>query len=203
MQIQIKIIDEASRQVKICNSCRYCEGLCPVFPAMTEHREFNAKNITYLANLCHNCQACYYACQYSEPHQFKINIPQVFNEVRKDTFIKFSTPNIFAGIFKNSAIITFLLTALFIALTFILAIHFNGQLFAKPAAQQSFFKVIPLWLMNGIPLTISAFVVLSIVISVFKYIRFIDLQISKNFIPAVIKSIKDIGTLNHHFITHE
>ncbi len=28
------LVDEAKRQTHICNSCRYCEGFCDVFPAM-------------------------------------------------------------------------------------------------------------------------------------------------------------------------
>ena len=47
-------IDEARRQVEICNACRYCEGYCSVFPAMTRQAEFAAGDITHLANLCHN-----------------------------------------------------------------------------------------------------------------------------------------------------
>ena len=26
---------EVARQLQICNACRYCEGFCAVFPAMT------------------------------------------------------------------------------------------------------------------------------------------------------------------------
>ncbi len=43
----------------VCNSCRYCEGLCAVFPAMEMRRAFAAGDLNYLANLCHNCGACY------------------------------------------------------------------------------------------------------------------------------------------------
>ena len=31
---------EVSRQMQICNACRYCEGFCAVFPAMTRRLEF-------------------------------------------------------------------------------------------------------------------------------------------------------------------
>ena len=27
--------EEVARQLQICNACRYCEGFCAVFPAMT------------------------------------------------------------------------------------------------------------------------------------------------------------------------
>ncbi|MEI7538385.1 MAG: tricarballylate utilization protein TcuB, partial [Comamonadaceae bacterium] len=31
---------EVARQMQICNACRYCEGFCAVFPAMTRRLEF-------------------------------------------------------------------------------------------------------------------------------------------------------------------
>ena len=31
---------EVARQMQICNACRYCEGFCGVFPAMTRRLEF-------------------------------------------------------------------------------------------------------------------------------------------------------------------
>jgi citrate/tricarballylate utilization protein len=50
---------EVARQMQICNACRYCEGFCAVFPAMTRRLEFGKADVHYLANLCHNCGACY------------------------------------------------------------------------------------------------------------------------------------------------
>ena len=54
---------EARRQIEICNACRYCEGYCALFPAITRQKAFADADITQLANLCHNCRGCYYACQ--------------------------------------------------------------------------------------------------------------------------------------------
>jgi citrate/tricarballylate utilization protein len=61
---------EVARQMQICNACRYCEGFCAVFPAMTRRLEFGKADVHYLANLCHNCGACLHACQYAPPHEF-------------------------------------------------------------------------------------------------------------------------------------
>ena len=58
-------VRNARREMEVCNACRYCEGFCAVFPAMELRREFFAGDLSYLANLCHNCRGCYYACQYS------------------------------------------------------------------------------------------------------------------------------------------
>ena len=67
---------EADRLMTLCNSCRYCEGLCAVFPAMEMRRAFPDGDLNYLANLCHSCGACYVDCQFSPPHEFDVNVPQ-------------------------------------------------------------------------------------------------------------------------------
>src|SRR5699024_5295265 len=73
---------EAARQLQVCNACRYCEGFCAMFPAMTQRLMFEKADVHYLANLCHNCGACLHACQYAPPHEFAINVPQVMAQVR-------------------------------------------------------------------------------------------------------------------------
>mgnify|MGYP002852588897 CR=1 FL=1 len=75
-------LKEAKRVMQICNACRYCEGYCAVFPAMNKRLTFSDGDVTYLANLCHGCQGCYYACQYAPPHEFAVNIPQTFARLR-------------------------------------------------------------------------------------------------------------------------
>ena len=77
-----KASQEVARVMQICNACRYCEGFCAVFPAMTRRRHFNEGDVGYLSNLCHNCGACYHACQYAPPHEFGVNVPQAFAAAR-------------------------------------------------------------------------------------------------------------------------
>ena len=84
---------EVARQMQICNACRYCEGFCAVFPAMTRRLEFSASDVHYLANLCHNCGACLHACQYAPPHEFAVNIPQAMARVRRHTYERFAWPD--------------------------------------------------------------------------------------------------------------
>lgn len=52
---------EVERVMQVCNACRYCEGFCAVFAAMTQRLAFGKADINYLANLCHNCGACLHA----------------------------------------------------------------------------------------------------------------------------------------------
>ena len=69
-------VKNARREMEICNACRYCEGFCAVFPAVELRREFSSGDLSYLANLCHNCRGCYYACQYSPPHAWGDQRPE-------------------------------------------------------------------------------------------------------------------------------
>src|SRR5205085_3936681 len=80
------LIAEAQRVLSICNACRYCEGYCAVFPALERRLAFTEHDVHYLANLCHNCGACLYACQYAPPHEFQLNFPRVLAQVRKETY---------------------------------------------------------------------------------------------------------------------
>jgi citrate/tricarballylate utilization protein len=94
-------IIEARRQIEICNACRYCEGYCSVFPAITRGRAFSDGDVIQLANLCHNCRGCYYACQYTEPHEFDLNIPQALAQVRQQSWQDATVPGLFARLFHR------------------------------------------------------------------------------------------------------
>jgi len=95
---------EARRQSEICNACRYCEGYCDVFPAMFRERMFSDGDITQLANLCHNCRGCYYACQYTAPHEFDLNLPKALAEVRVEGWDRYAWPAGFAAAFQRSGL---------------------------------------------------------------------------------------------------
>lgn len=96
--------DEARRQIEICNACRYCEGFCSVFPAMTRQKAFADGDLTQLANLCHNCRGCYYACQYTAPHEFALNIPAALGEVRAESWERLARPQALARLFQSHGV---------------------------------------------------------------------------------------------------
>lgn len=100
--MQIDLINEARRQAQICNACRYCEGYCSVFPALHAERAFSDGNLTQLANLCHNCRGCFYACQYTAPHEFDLNLPKILAEVRNDSWADTAWPAPAAKMFQKS-----------------------------------------------------------------------------------------------------
>jgi citrate/tricarballylate utilization protein len=141
---------EARREMEICNACRYCEGFCAVFPAMALRREFETADLTYLANLCHNCKGCYYACQYAPPHEFGINLPQTFAEVRAESYEAHAWPAPLAGLFQRNGSIVALVSALGIALTLIatMALQDPAVLYRPQTGPGAFYRVIPWWLMT-------------------------------------------------------
>ena len=83
---------EGRRTARICNACRYCEGLCPVFPAIERRRDFAAADLRHLANLCHDCGACLDACQYAPPHPFGVDVPRTLAAVRRASYRRYAWP---------------------------------------------------------------------------------------------------------------
>ena len=135
---------EARRQLQICNACRYCEGYCSVFPAITRQRTFADGDISHLANLCHNCRGCYYACQYTDPHEFALNLPKVLAEVRLESWKEFAWPNRFAALFERSGGGIALLLSIAATLLFLLAQTL------RPESGAGFYAYMPHGLMVGI-----------------------------------------------------
>ncbi len=140
----LDIIQEAGRQLVICNACRYCEGYCPVFRAIETRRDFKQGDVFYLSNLCHDCRACYYACMFTPPHEFAINIPQILAESRIETYRRWSWPDFLGRAFKNRSVTVFLATGM-AAIVAALALLFitSENLFAAHLGPGAFYEVVP------------------------------------------------------------
>ena len=100
----LDLYKEADRQLTICNACRYCEGYCAFFRALELRRDFTKGDAVYLAHLCHDCRACYYACMFSPPHEFAINIPRLTSDLRVDSYQQLSWPAMLARSFKQRGV---------------------------------------------------------------------------------------------------
>lgn len=86
------LFEEGRRQLTICNSCRYCAGYCPVWPAMERRPLLTLQEQVHMANLCHDCRDCFTACMYTPPHEFDLNPPKVFTEIREYTYRAYIGP---------------------------------------------------------------------------------------------------------------
>ncbi len=109
------ILEEAGRLMTVCNSCRYCEGLCAVFPAMEMRRSFSTGDLNYLANLCHACGACYVDCQYSPPHEFDVNVPKTLAIVRANSYAAYAWPRPLSILFARNGLAIAVIAALSVA----------------------------------------------------------------------------------------
>lgn len=139
------LLAEADRLMTVCNSCRYCEGLCAVFPAMEMRRAFPDGDLNYLANLCHSCGACYVDCQFSPPHEFDVNVPRVLAQVRADSYAAYAWPRAFRGLFARNGLAIGLIAALSVA-AFILgfvAWHDPSVLFGTHTGVGAFYRLMP------------------------------------------------------------
>jgi citrate/tricarballylate utilization protein len=133
---------EVARQLQICNACRYCEGFCAMFPAMTRRLEFGKADIHYLANLCHNCGACLHACQYAPPHEFAVNVPQAMAQVRGQTYADYAWPPALGALYKRNGLTLSLALAAGLSLFLLLALQLNGTLWSAQL-QGNFYHLFP------------------------------------------------------------
>ena len=161
---------EVQRQMTICNACRYCEGFCAVFPAMTRRLEFTQADIHYLANLCHNCGACLHACQYAAPHEFDVNIPKAMAKVRLDTYAEYAWPQALGKLYQRNGLTLALASGGGLAFFLCLTLMLMGNLFtAIPGG--NFYKIFPhntLALMFG---SVFGFAVLALTLGVRRFWR--------------------------------
>ncbi|HEV2282917.1 MAG TPA: tricarballylate utilization 4Fe-4S protein TcuB [bacterium] len=146
-----EFLREAQRQLGVCNACRYCEGFCAVFPALELRAEVASGDLTYLANLCHDCRDCYTACMFTPPHEFAVNIPKVLAEARVRTYEHYSRPR-GSGLFRRSVAGTAAVSAGGIVAVALLIAAFAGPgvLTAAHRGPGAFYAVAP-WLAIIVP----------------------------------------------------
>ncbi|ECN6743449.1 tricarballylate utilization protein TcuB, partial [Salmonella enterica subsp. enterica serovar Tennessee] len=133
---------EVERVMQVCNACRYCEGFCAVFPAMTQRLEFGKADIHYLANLCHNCGACLHACQYAPPHEFAINVPKAMAQARLETYQQYAQPAAFGALYRRAGITVALALIVGLTLFLLLTMALKGSLIHPPLAGD-FYQIFP------------------------------------------------------------
>jgi citrate/tricarballylate utilization protein len=140
-----QILTETDRLMTVCNSCRYCEGLCAVFPAMEMRRAFSDGDLNYLANLCHGCGACYTDCQFSPPHEFNVNVPRTLAIARNESYAAYAWPRAFAGAFaSNGLVISVALAASVAAFIFgFAAVNDPAVLYGVHTGPGAFYKLMP------------------------------------------------------------
>lgn len=169
-----QLIEEAQRVLAICNACRYCEGYCATFPALQRRLSFTEGDIRYLGNLCHNCGACLYACQYAPPHEFALNFPRLMAQVRAQSWQRYAWPGFLARAFESNGLFASLATAAGLVFFLLFAAWLAGpeRLFAAHSdAQGSFYAVIPHGAMVAVFGAVSLFVLAAFAVGFVRFWR--------------------------------
>jgi citrate/tricarballylate utilization protein len=167
---------EVARQMQICNACRYCEGFCAVFPAMTRRLHFGVADVHYLANLCHNCGACLHACQYAPPHEFAVNVPQAMARVRVKTYALHAWPSVLGRAYERNGLTLCMTLALALALFLALGVVRQGswaQLFSA-AGDGNFYRLFPHGLMVWMFAPVFVFACVALAVGVTRFWRGIE-----------------------------
>ena len=161
---------EVARQMTICNACRYCEGFCAVFPAMTRRLEFGKADVHFLANLCHNCGACLHACQYAPPHEFAVNVPRAMATVRGQTYADYAWPSALGALYQRNGLALSVALALGLALFLVLAVLLKGPIWGA-AQGGDFYAIFPHNLLVGLFAPVFLFAVLALTLGVRRFLR--------------------------------
>ena len=169
----IDISKQTIWQLDVCNACRYCEGYCAVFPALEKRRNFTPGDVVYLANLCHDCRACFYACMYAPPHEFGVNIPRALAEVRERTYAQYALPRVVSNLSRRHG--RLLIVSSLVGLLFFLGVAQvtgpSGGLFVAQSGPGSFYEVIPYVAMMLPFLALSAYIVGVLLFGAFAFMR--------------------------------
>jgi citrate/tricarballylate utilization protein len=178
-------LQEGERLMRICNSCRYCEGYCAVFPAMELRQTFREGDLNYLANLCHNCSECYYACQYAPPHEFAVNVPKILAEIRAQSYRKYAWP----GSFANGTVVWSVIAICLILSTLVASSTQPGG---------DFYRVVPhpvmVWSFGGV----SLFVLVAFTVGFVRFWRDSGERLSAIAnSAALMKALRDVLTLRY------
>ena len=186
---------EADRILTICNACRYCEGHCAVFPAMTQRLEFSAPDVGYLANLCHGCGSCYHHCQYADPHEFDVNVPKTLAQLRLDSYEAAAWPAFLGRAFQNNGTWTGLATAASVALFLLAAVLLldPAVLFGNHAG--NFYAVMPHNLMVAVFGGVALFVAVAIAIGMARFWRLVGMP------PLREVGLRDLAQALHDAFT--
>ena len=192
-------LQEAERVMSICNACRYCEGLCAVFPAMEKRISFAAADLNYLANLCHECSACYYDCQHVPPHEFAIDVPRALSAVRADSYAEHVWPKALAPAFNRNGLTVALLSAAIVTLFIIVvaAVRSPQALITAPSVPGNFYAVLSHDVMLAIFLPAFLIGVLGLAIAARNFWKQIAGPDARFTLTALSNASRDAATLRN------
>jgi citrate/tricarballylate utilization protein len=195
-----EVLAEADRLMTVCNSCRYCEGLCAVFPAMEMRRSFADGDLNYLANLCHGCGACFTDCQFSPPHEFNVNVPRTMAEIRGDTYQHYAWPQQLQGVFEKNGLFIAGVAAAAVAVFIAGFVAFKDPavLFGAHSGPGAFYRLMPHNAMAALFLAVTLYAVVAMVMSLRAFWNDIGETATTLTKPVSLwQAVKDTGSLRY------
>ncbi len=162
----VDLTQHGAHVMTVCNACRYCEQYCPVFPAMEERRTFAKVDLAFLANLCHNCGECLYACQYAPPHEFGINVPKTLAQIRVQSYQDYAWPRALAVAFTRHN----LLTGIALAATFSVVLALSAQNLSHTNGSGNFYAIVSHNVMVTVFGSVFLFSVAAMAVGVIKFL---------------------------------
>ncbi len=173
-QTRSAALQEADRLMTVCNACRYCEGLCAVFPAMEMRRFFGDGDLNYLAHLCHQCGACYTDCQYSPPHAFNVNVPAALAKLRNESYEAYAWPKSLSGAFERNGVVVAVVSALSVAAFVIGFVAFENPAVLWDRHAGSFYALMPHNAMAALFTAVTLYVIVALTMSLRAFWRDIN-----------------------------
>jgi citrate/tricarballylate utilization protein len=169
------VASEAERILRICSACMYCDGLCPVFPPLSGKHVCTPADLGYLANLCHNCRGCWYACQYAPPHPFAVNVPAALAGLRRQSYADCVWPNWLGRAFLRPALgaALMVLAALAAMLALVAATGAPFALGNLHPGPGSFCAIVPWALMAGLAGGSALWALVCVSVSTYRFWRVI------------------------------
>ncbi len=197
--VENELMEQGRQMMTVCNACRYCEGYCAVWRAMEYRREFPAGDLNYLANLCHDCSDCYYACQYAPPHEWEINPPLTFARIRGRSYRQYAWPESLAAAFRANGLVVGLTSALMlIVFLFGTARIQGGQSLLTAVAGGDFYQIVSHNFMVAAFGGVGLFAVLSLAVGLVRFCRDIGEKPLDLLKPSVLKmTFKEVLRLEY------
>ncbi|MDE3100675.1 MAG: tricarballylate utilization 4Fe-4S protein TcuB [Chloroflexota bacterium] len=197
MPLDNTVVEEAKRQLTVCNACRYCEGYCAVFRALVRRSVVDDKDIPFLADLCHDCRGCYQACMFTPPHKFAVNVPLTLSEARLETYAAYAWPQRLGAWFRRSTVVSAVAGVVGLLAMLAVALLSGGpaRLMRADTAGGSFYQIIPFAAMVVPALALSIWALLVLILGSIAYVRGTGARFSLALSAASWEALGDAITL--------
>lgn len=191
-------IGEGARIMTICNACRYCEGFCAVFPAMERRFSYAEADLDYLANLCHGCTECLYACQYAPPHPFAVNVPKTLAQIRQRSYEKYCWPQRLGSLYRHAGMATVLgLMGVLLVLMLAATAAFGPHGLAGSGRTADFYGVVPHVALASVFGAVFVFVLAAMSVAVRRYLKDTDGSLATSAGGGLTAGLRDAFSLKY------